>query len=133
MLHSYKDAYIIHIVHYYIYPPVLETRGYAGRPRCAWLSSDPDVPTWTPASPRDLGAVKSSDLIILYRTTKTASVRINLGVITFSSIPKRTPATCSIRHRASCLARYESLTSPDLHYDMAATLSLPPLVPPTQD
>ena len=43
--------------------------------------------------------------------------------------PKRTLATCSIRHRANCLARYESLTSPDLHYDMAATLSLSPFGP----
>ena len=39
--------------------------------------------------------------------------------------PKRTLATCFIRHRANYLARYESLTSPDLHYDMTATLSLP--------
>ena len=76
---------------------------------------------------------------IVYRTTKTASVRINLGVITFRSLSKRTLATrlCDeIRHPVNCLARYESLTSPDLHHDRAATLSLslPSLcAPPTQD
>ena len=77
--------------------------------------------------------------VVLYRTTKTASVRINLGVITFCSLSKRTLATwlCDeIRHPVNCLARYESLTSPDLHHDMAATLSLSlPFLcaPPTQD
>ena len=77
--------------------------------------------------------------ILLYRTTKTASVRINLGVITFRSLSKRTLATrlCDeIRHPMNCLARYESLTSPDLHHDRAVTLSLslPYLcAPPTQD
>merc|ERR1711917_112562 len=75
----------------------------------------------------------------MYRTTKTASVRINLGVITFRSLSKRTLATrlCDeIRHPVNCLARYESLTSPDLHHDRAVALplSLPYLcAPPTQD
>merc|ERR1711917_87095 len=75
----------------------------------------------------------------MYRTTKTASVRINLGVITFRSLSKRTLATwlCDeIRHPVNRLARYESLTSPDLHHDRAVTLplSLPSLcAPPTQD
>ena len=82
---------------------------------------------------------KSSISKVVYRTTKTASVRINLGVITFRSFSKRTPAAWlrdEIRHPVNRLARYESLTSPDLHHDRAVTLSLsPPYVcaPPTQD
>ena len=69
----------------------------------------------------------------MYRTTKTASVRINLGVITFSSIPQKDPSNLSICDRVNCLARYEFLPSPDLHYDMAVTLSFSPSDPPTQD
>jgi len=67
----------------------------------------------------------------MYRTTKTASVRINLGVITFRSLSKRTLATWlrdEIRHPVNRLARYESLTSPDLPHDKAVTL-LPSLSP----
>ena len=69
----------------------------------------------------------------MYRRTKTASVRINLGVITFSSIPQKDPSNLSICDRVNCLARYEFLPSPDLHYDMAVTLSFSPSDPPTQD
>ena len=89
-------------------------------------------------SPYDY-SIYTDYLKVLYRTTKTASVRINLGVITFRSLSKRTLAAWlrdEIRHPVNRLARYESLTSPDLHHDRAVTLSLsPPSVcaPPTQD
>ena len=69
----------------------------------------------------------------MYRRTKTASVRINLGVITFRSISQKDPSNPSICDRVNCLARYEFSPLARFHYDRAVTLSFSPSDPPTQD
>ena len=63
----------------------------------------------------------------MYRTTKTASVRINLGVITFSSIPQKDPSNLSICDRVNCLARYEFLPPRQIFITIGLSPSLSPL------
>ena len=74
-----------------------------------------------------------NDGLILYRTTKTASVHINLGAITFSSIPQKDPS--NLFYTSPCelsgSIRVPHLARSSLRYD-CHPLS-PPLVPPTQD